>query len=80
MLKSQCCDCYGDQLSDEEWEECIIPEDDDVSTRPFMHKCMKEGVYYFRTMEDSVVWGVYNDDKNILRCKYCDGMWPITYK
>jgi hypothetical protein len=76
MSYLQHCNSYGDLLSDEKSQSKIILPIDYL----FRHKCLlrqKKTVIYFKTIIDSIAWGVYNDDDDVTRCLKCDKMWKI---
>ncbi len=76
MMKIQRCNSYGDELSSESDTEYELYECEDCIYR---HKCLdKKNVFYFKTIEDSKIWGIYIDECNKTRCLYCKGLWPIN--
>ena len=77
MLKLQRCNSHGDFISDSDCDElpCEIDMDEIGIVR---HKCLiQKGVFYFKTIEESIAWGVVTDQYDITRCVHCGGMWPI---
>lgn len=74
MLKLQRCNSVGSDISDDGIIDDQIHGDD---VKMFRHRCIVKGIYYYRTVDDSLVWPVYNDDKGMTRCKHCNKLWIL---
>lgn len=77
MLILQRCNSSGEFLSDSDTElPCELEANTDILLR---HRCQFDNsVFYFRSVEDSKIWGIDNNQQNVTRCKHCGGMWPIS--
>ena len=75
-MKLQRCDSQGDFLSESEDLPCEV---DEAQVEILRHKCSdRKYVFYFKTIEESIIWGVYKDAYGITRCSHCCRMWPIS--
>lgn len=73
----QHCDSHGEDLCEMD-DDYIVNDKYENNNILLRHKCaIDASVFYFKTMEESLAWGIYTDDKDTTRCQHCNGLWPI---